>query len=175
MHRFEVYKHTSPSGRSYVGWTSQGWSLRWLKHVSDARLGKDTAPAFHRAIRKYGADTFRHEVLEVMTTEAGAKRAEQLWIARLSGGYNISAGGDGATGASWSWSAESRARASVRMTGVKDSDETRARKAARLREQHARGGRPSIGDWRRGRPMSAETRAKIGAANRAAHVRKAGV
>jgi group I intron endonuclease len=176
---FAVYCHTSPSGKRYVGWTSQPGNARWLKHVSDARLGLDVCPAFHRAIRKYGADAFAHEVLEVMTTEAGAKRAEQLWIARLGTrehGYNLSAGGDGATGHVPVFTDEWRARLSAAHVGKRHDDATRAKMADAHRASHARGGRPSIGDWARGRAMSVEHRARIGEANRQRSLaRKAGV
>jgi group I intron endonuclease len=174
---FVVYCHTSPSGKRYVGWTSQPGNARWLRHVSDARLGVDACPAFHSAIRKYGADAFAHDVLEVMTTEAGAKRAEQLWIDRLNtrgvGGYNLSTGGDGATGATWSWSEEARARQSAGRKGKRPTNETRERMSSALRAAHARG-RTTIGDWARGRTLSPEHRARIGEANKRARARKAG-
>ncbi len=95
----EVYCHTSPSGKKYVGLSSNGADRRWREHV---KLAKGGSPQrFHRAIRKYGAANFTHEVLERMTTEAGAKRAEQLWIRELGtfgSGYNATAGGDGVPG-----------------------------------------------------------------------------
>lgn len=97
--RFEVYRHTAPNGKSYVGVTSVGTDARWREHV--AASGEGRLP-FHRAIKKHGAVSFRHDVLEVMTTDAGAKRAEQLWIATLGtfvpGGYNATIGGEGRQG-----------------------------------------------------------------------------
>jgi len=77
--------------------------------VSDASRGSDIA--FHRAIRKYGPESFTHEILERMTTEAGAKRAEQLWIRELGtrapNGYNLTDGGEGCVG--YRHSAQTRA------------------------------------------------------------------
>lgn len=131
---FEVYRHTSPSGKSYVGWTSQGWRKRWNKHVSDARKRVENCAAFYRAIRKYGADAFAHEVLERMTTEAGAKRAEQLWIRELgafgANGYNLAVGGSGSMGHAYAPTAETRAKLSAAHTGRKHSLETRAKMSA---------------------------------------------
>ncbi len=113
---FTVYCHTSPSGKRYVGFTSRGADLRWRAHVSDARKGSQFA--FHRAIRKYGAENFTHEVLEAMTTEAGAKHAERLWIRELdsyASGYNATFGGDGVLGSVRS--SEQRARLSAAKRG----------------------------------------------------------
>jgi group I intron endonuclease len=164
---FEVYRHTSPSGKSYVGWTSQGSETRWRHHVSQALRKVDACPAFHRAIRKYGPEAFTHEVLERLTTEAGAKRAEQLWIAEIGtveGGYNISEGGDGSTGGGRVFTAEHRSKLSEARKGKRATAESRQKVSASLRAAHARG-RHTIGDWARGnkRPGSrpdASTRLK---------------
>jgi group I intron endonuclease len=166
-----VYVHTAPNGKRYVGQTSRGDS-RWHDHVRQASLGSDTA--FHRAIRKYGADAFTREVLERMTTEAGAKRAEQLWIARLETrvpqGYNLTDGGDGRTGKGRVFSQAHREALARAHVGKTDSAETRLRKSAAQRRAHAEGRRTThIGDWCRGRPRkhSDETRAKMSATHRA--------
>lgn len=167
---FEVYRHTSPSGKSYVGWTSQGWRARWCDHVRAARKGAGSSPAFHRAIRKYGADAFTHEVLERMTTEAGAKRAEQLWIRELGTfgrrGYNLSEGGDGNTG--WQPTEVTRARIGAKSRGRVKSAESRALVSVSLRAAYERD--PSIklrmGLRRIGRKASPESIEKTAAAHR---------
>jgi group I intron endonuclease len=134
---FEVYCLTSPSGKSYVGFTSAGADKRWAKHVWDAENGSRLP--LHRAIRKYGSEVFTRSLLERMTTEAGAKRAEQLWIKELgtfgSGGYNATLGGEGVFGCKGN-------------IGKKHSPETRAK----------------IGDGNRGKVLSLAARAKISAA-----------
>lgn len=167
--RFEVYLHTSPSGKSYVGWTSRGWRSRWQKHVSDAMLGADMCPAFHAAIRKYGPENFEHRVLERLVTEEGAKRAERLWIRELRtriDGYNISEGGDGFTGKGRVFSAEHRARLAESHRGKHATPETRAKMSiaslARSSEAKAK-----CAASRRGVRLSEETRAKMSIARRA--------
>lgn len=54
---------------------------------------------FHAAIRKYGADAFTHEVLEVVSTQKEADSSETRWIERLGArtpsGYNLKSGGGG--------------------------------------------------------------------------------
>lgn len=93
---YEVYCHTSPSGKRYVGFTRKGWAVRWRNHVAAARRGEDTA--FYRALRKYGPESFTHEVLDRVSTQRGAKSAERAWIKHLRSqvdGYNSTSGGDG--------------------------------------------------------------------------------
>jgi hypothetical protein len=111
---FVVYCHTNRiNGKSYVGWTKVGkrkdyhsaMMHRWNRHCAGA--SKSTW-LFGRAIHKWGTstDTWDHQILEVMSTLEGAKRAEILWIDRLktfafdtaSLGYNMTRGGDGTTG-----------------------------------------------------------------------------
>lgn len=92
-----IYVHTHVlSQKRYVGLTSKTMEHRWKGHLSDARKG-DTKP-FYCAIRKYGVDSFDHEVLEVVTTLDAANEAEQWWIAHFGStdlvlGYNLSRGG----------------------------------------------------------------------------------
>lgn len=87
-----------------------GTKRRWDKHVSDAKRG--SAFAFHCAIRKHGANAFTHRLLERLSTQAGALRAEMLWIRELKSfapsGYNTTMGGDGMTG--YRYSQASRAK-----------------------------------------------------------------
>lgn len=162
----DVYLHTSPSGRQYVGIASQGWRARWRSHVFDARHGSRLA--LHRAIRKYGPKAFRHELLERMSTRAGAERAEQLWIARLgtqTRGYNETAGGDGTHGLS----ADARARIGAAHRGKTLSPETRARVAAaqlgRKRGPHSPEHCARIAAAHRGKRLSDATREKLRAVN----------
>jgi hypothetical protein len=94
------------------------WRARWRCHVWDA-LQRGSDFPFHKALRKYGPSTFRTEILEVMSTRAGALRAERIWIRELGtfgdGGYNATTGGDGAFG--HVVSAEARARMSAAKKG----------------------------------------------------------
>jgi group I intron endonuclease len=108
---FDVYCHTSPSGKRYVGQSRGGMSARWREHVQEAASGADRLLC--RAIRKYGADAFRHEVLEQCDTQAGAYAAERRWISQRGtlapAGYNMTTGGDGCPGGCAEVSAKRRA------------------------------------------------------------------
>jgi group I intron endonuclease len=152
----EVYCHTSPSGKRYVGFSVKGMMRRWKDHVK-AALSCKWDYSFHHAIRKYGSKAFRHEILERMTTEAGAKKAEQLWIKELNtfgaGGYNLTSGGEGSAGRKLS--VEQRAFLAERVRGFKHTPEAKAKIAAASR------GRAS---GMAGKKQSPEARAKISAA-----------
>lgn len=162
---FEVYYLKSPSGRGYVGFTARGADRRWLAHVKDAKRGSKYP--LHRAIRKYGAESFARSLLERMTTGVGAKRAEQLWIKELGtfgpGGYNSTAGGEGVIGLIHS--PETRAKMSESSRGKKKSPEHRANmSAAALGKKHSPETLVKMSESRLGKALSPEHRAKIGAA-----------
>jgi group I intron endonuclease len=84
----------------YVGMTSKSLSERWSLHKADARRNKPWY--LHRAIRKYGEDNFRIDLLE----ETKASSLEELgkietsWIEKLKPEYNMTTGGEGHTGIS---------------------------------------------------------------------------
>ncbi len=53
-----VYMHTSPNNRVYVGITSKKPTRRW-----DNGNGYSYNPYFSNAIKKYGWENFKHEIL----------------------------------------------------------------------------------------------------------------
>lgn len=166
-----VYCHTSPSGKQYVGWTASTVERRWSQHVDSARRGS-SAP-FHRAIRKYGAGSFTHEVLELCDSDSAAQRAERQWIARRGtygdGGYNATTGGDGRPRVIVS--AETRAKLSAAHSGVKRKPltaEHRAKCSASWTPERklALAERMRGNQNTAGRVLSPEHREQIGAAGR---------
>jgi hypothetical protein len=90
--RYSIYKLTSPSGRSYVGFTGQAVKERWRQHV--ARAGTGARHPLCAAIRKYGPDAFAVETLAVYGDKDIALRAEVDAVSELVGAYNLSPGGD---------------------------------------------------------------------------------
>ena len=89
-----VYKHTSPTGKVYIGITSKAPNDRWA-----SGFGYEHQVYFFRAIVKYGWINFKHDILfEGLTKEeAEAKEVEliaQYKSADLNYGYNIDLGGD---------------------------------------------------------------------------------
>lgn len=89
-----LYLLTSPSGKQYVGLTTQGFSKRWTAHQSEARAGKLSPLCI--AIRKHGAAQFQTRIIARSTwrrlnlMEEWAIRAFST-IAPL--GYNLRPGG----------------------------------------------------------------------------------
>lgn len=90
-----VYKHTSPSNKVYIGITSQTPERRWRK---DGK-GYKTHIYFWNAIKKYGWNNFKHEVLFSGLTKEEAEQKEIELIAYYKSndcnyGYNMSVGGE---------------------------------------------------------------------------------
>lgn len=94
-----IYRATSPSGRCYVGMTCLSVKERWRYHQRAAlKSGKMDKHPLSAAIRKYGAENFKLEVLERCASFEDARAAEIRQIAehRQKGRpYNVSPGGEG--------------------------------------------------------------------------------
>jgi group I intron endonuclease len=99
---YTLYKHINTiTGKSYIGFTSFTMEERWRQHIKLAtvpfRRSKKTVK-FWNAIRKYGVDCWKHEVLTMCETAEEARNMERRLIAEentLVAGYNSTAGGDG--------------------------------------------------------------------------------
>ncbi len=93
-----VYKITNKlNGMAYIGQTVKPRLVRWAEHVKAAGNGSEFV--IHRAIRKYGPETFRVRVLK-RVTEPLLYAAEIHFIARhdtFNNGYNMTKGGEGVT------------------------------------------------------------------------------
>lgn len=88
-----LYKHTSPSGKSYIGITCN-YTARCQSHQRDPGCR-----AFYNAIQKYGWDNFTHTILAEDMTDDEAWEMEvwaiQHYASRYPTGYNIKPGGQG--------------------------------------------------------------------------------
>ena len=98
---FCIYMHTNIiTGKQYIGLTSKGIEKRWKSHIAFAK--KHNKYYFHRAINKYGIDSWKHEILEdnIKNIE-DANMLEKFYINKydtFNNGYNSTIGGDGTTG-----------------------------------------------------------------------------
>lgn len=96
---WSVYRHTSPSGKCYIGITCKKPEWRW----NHGRGYKERDQLlFYRAIQKYGWDNLTHEILYTGLAEKDAKNLEISLIKQyktLGLSYNITDGGDGYRGA----------------------------------------------------------------------------
>lgn len=91
--KYLLYKHTSPSGKSYIGITND-YNRRCTAHQHN----KLRCPAFYAAIQKYGWDNFTHDILYSGLTKEDACKLEQQMIidhnTRVPNGYNLTSGGE---------------------------------------------------------------------------------
>lgn len=89
---YYVYRHVSPSGKSYIGITKQRPERRFQNG-----MGYKTQDSFFRAIVKYGWENFTHEILEEGLTEKEACEKEAYYISVYNSfspnGYNTREGG----------------------------------------------------------------------------------
>ena len=154
-----VYKHASPSGKSYIGQT-KNYSERCRKHRT-----RGACVAFSSAIKKYGWDNFSHEILESNLTLDEANFWEEFYINEhktlYPNGYNLVTGGGNSRP-----SDEVRKKLSLaqrnRPKEVNDKI-SKARIGKKLSEEHRVS--IAIAGMLRG-PISEETRAKLSIASK---------
>lgn len=95
-----VYKITNlVTGAAYIGATRKGANIRFLFHLKDSKRNDSV---LYRAIRKYGKDAFKVEVLAELPTVDGLFDLEVQLIKEHRtfvdfGGYNMTPGGEGST------------------------------------------------------------------------------
>ena len=94
MNSYCVYKHTAPNGKVYIGITCQTVSRRW-----QGGRGYQKNEHFSRAIKKYGWDNIKHEILFDCLTKEQAEIKEVELIAFYKSnnpdyGYNSESGGN---------------------------------------------------------------------------------
>lgn len=135
---FCVYMHTNRiNGKKYIGITSQKPTNRWQNGH-----GYCLCPIFYAAIKKYGWDSFQHDILYTGLTQEEAERLEVELIAKYrtqdkAHGYNCASGGR--TNAGYRYSEESKRRAREVKLGARNpmwgkttSEETKAKLRASL-------------------------------------------
>jgi group I intron endonuclease len=161
-----IYKLTSPSGKVYVGQTTD-FAKRMRKYANCNCAGQ---PAIYQALRKYGWDSFKAEQIMVAEDKEWLDFYEEWAIIHFdamnpNNGYNLCAGGN----AGGSPSEETRLKLSVASKGVPKSAEhnanvAKAKHGCIFSTEHR--ARLSAGQRRRKRsPLSAETKARISASN----------
>lgn len=154
------------TGKRYVGQTKGAVLTRWAQHLAAARGTSRKPSVLHAAIRKYGPDAWRLDVLGEADSQAELDEREAAAIVAFGslvpGGYNLRAGGNVAQ-----MHAETRRKLSLVRTGRKLTPEHRAnigagQKGRKLSVDQVE----QIRAARTGKPLSAEHRAKLSAAGR---------
>lgn len=98
-----IYRLTSPSNKKYVGQTIQEFQKRVNAHNYSAKSNdpKRGCPILNKAIRKYGIDNFKQEIIielyNITQEELDINEIEQIKIndCLYPNGYNLSPGGTG--------------------------------------------------------------------------------
>lgn len=160
-----LYRITSPSGKQYIGITSmKSVKARWKEHVYTA-YNRNSSTVFSAAIRKYGKESFKIEVL-LEAPWSVLNLLEPVAIDQFStqhpNGYNLMTGGNQPRHSSRSKNllAESAmGRVVSEKTRKKMSDAQRGRKQ-----------RPEVvaarAEKMRGRKRSAESRKRMSIAHK---------
>jgi len=159
---YTIYRITNLlNGRKYVGQTICTVDRRIITHRSSAKNGCSMIVC--RAIRKYGWENFRVDVLESGLSPSNVNAREEFWInserSLVPNGYNVGSGG--------ALTERTREKIANSKKGKKLSEATKskisiAHSGKRLTVEHRR----NIGRGLVGRPVSAETRRKISESNR---------
>lgn len=155
-----VIKNTK-NNKLYVGRTNRSIKIRLSEHISSSKKGGKTY--LNKAMRKYGYQNFKLEILEECD-ESEVSEREMYWIEHLStkvpNGYNLTDGGEGTIGMVFSdeykkklslahqgkkLSKEHRQKLSLVQTGKKRSPETCKK----------------IGDIHRGKKLTKEQKQKL--------------
>lgn len=150
MGAYTVYMHISPSGKRYVGLTSQRLADRWGKdgrgYLQKKSNGEYRQPAMAHAVKRYPCwDAWEHRVLKTGLTKEEADQLERSLIEALDltnpqKGYNIKEGGGNG----------------------RPSEETRRKQSeAHKGKKMPEAQKKKIGETLRGRVPSEETRQKI--------------
>lgn len=98
VNNYSLYRHTSPSGKVYIGITNHPVIHRWRSGKGYLNVLKGP---FKSTILKYGWDSIKHEVLFFNLSEDKAKYLEKIFIKiykNKGNSLNITDGGDGCCG-----------------------------------------------------------------------------
>ena len=150
---YVVYRHIFPNGKSYIGITCvKPYYYRWRAGSSYSHQ-----PKVYNAIKKYGWENIRHELLYENLSQEEANRIEQEMIAKfdsVNNGYNVSTGGGGSFGIPCS--EETKRKISIANRGKPGGD-----------GKYLRAHIVKHGAWNKGGRLTPEQYRKIAAERRA--------
>jgi group I intron endonuclease len=157
----------------YIGITKNA-RKRWQQHALAADRGSKIT--IHAAIRKYGFDNFKKEIL-LTSTFSYVKEMEVKAVAAFNciapNGYNLTKGGDGIVG--FKHSDKTKTLISTALIGHSVSDKTKESlsKSLKGKKIHTEDSKRKISAYQLGRPKSQEMRERLSSSTkgkRRAHI-----
>ena len=129
-----------------------GLVTRWQYHIRESWGNRRGCPHFYAAVRKYGKESFRAEVLETCADLEELNKREEYWISTLGTtdrrrGYNIRPGGLN--------------RRQPEETRRKLSEACRGRRSPMEGKRHTAAAKKKLSIFHTGRKASEETRKKM--------------
>lgn len=166
---YKIYKHTSPSGKVYIGQTrAKNPVVRWRNggkgYYRVNKFGDYQQPAMVNAINKYNWDEWSHEIIDQCQTQEEANKLEQYYINLYKSsdsnfGYNITEGGGGHCGQPMSEQTKQRLSQSIKQKW-QDPDYREKQKSKEHLPMHENT-RKALLKANTGRKCSEETKQKI--------------
>jgi len=80
------------NGKFYIGKTERTIKIRFSNHMS---AGKNPKDYFHNAIKKYGRENFKIEIIKCVYEDDDINELEKHYIGWLKPQYNLKEGGEG--------------------------------------------------------------------------------
>ena len=148
--RWTVYCHTCPNGKKYIGITSYSVNVRWGNGGN-----KYKKQPFYGAIKKYGWNNIKHEIILENLSKEEAENKEIELIKKYKtlvseNGYNCATGG----GVNFGFKLSEEAKEKIRLAkiGFRHSQETKDKMSK---------DRKGINAYWYGKKLSKETKTKI--------------
>ena len=101
-----IYRCILPNGKMYIGQTSRELNERINEHLRKSKIKTERGYdyPFYRAIRKYGENSLKWEIIDNASTQEELNEKEKYWISYYNtytnngNGYNQTLGGEGQNG-----------------------------------------------------------------------------
>lgn len=170
-----VYKVTNIiNERAYVGITTFSFEKRWKEHIK-CSVTRNPKQLIHRALKKYGIQSFKREIIDEAEDLDVLYEKERYWINKLGTkipfGYNMTDGGEGYYGGIMSES--TRKRISSSRSGTKHSSITKEKISLSLKGNknaegavHSEESRKNVSLRMKGKQKTEEQKSKIGERSR---------
>ena len=148
-----IYKATNIlNNKTYIGQTIQPLERRKTDHLGKAT--HETTNYFHSAIRKYGKDNFRWQVICICSNVDLLNEQEQYYIAfydSINNGYNLRSGGE-----NYILSKETKRKISKAMKGLMMGEKNHM-----YNKSHSEETKRKISESEKGKKLSDKTKRKI--------------